>query len=214
MAGMSPPRVPAGARASRKRAAIVEAARVLLLRDGFEASMDAVAAEAGVSKVTVYHHFGAKTALFVAVVEDELDRALREPLRLVTSRLRESRDVRADLTAACRAWVAGLGSPEMLRLRNLVAGEVARLPELGTAWHTHGPQRFHPVVGDALRRLTAAGQLAVDDVEVAVLQLSGLVVSPTLVYGAYGRPLTKRLTERLVRAGVDMFLTYYGGGPS
>ena len=45
-----------------------------------------------------------------------------------------------------------------------------------------------------------------------MLQLSGLVVSPNLVYGAYGQPLSKRLTQRLVEAGVDMFLSFYQHG--
>jgi len=209
IANVEPHRIPTGARAGRKRQAIVDAARRLLLTEGFDVSMDAVAAEAGVSKVTVYNHFGTKQALFMGVVEAELDRALCEPVRLVTSKLAASEHLRDDLIAACRTWVAGLAAPEMLMLRNLVAGEMLRFPELGEAWHAHGPQRFHPVIAEALRRLTEAGQLAIDDVELAVLQLSGLVVSPNLVYGAYGRPLSKRLTERLVEAGVDMFLSFY-----
>ena len=47
----------------------MDAARRLLLAEGFDVSMDAVATEAGVSKVTVYNHFGTKQALFTGVVE-------------------------------------------------------------------------------------------------------------------------------------------------
>lgn len=52
--------------------------------------------------------------------------------------------------------------------------------------------------------------LDIPDVELAVLQLSGLVLSPNLVYGAYGRTPGKKLADRLIVAGVDMFLGYYG----
>jgi hypothetical protein len=52
-------------------------------------------------------------------------------------------------------------------------------------------------------------QLTIDDVDLAVLQLSGLVVSPNLVYGAYGSPLGGELADRLITAGVDMFLDHY-----
>lgn len=51
-----------------RRAAIVEAARAVFLRKGFAAAtMDEVAAEAEVSKGTVYLYFESKDALFVAM---------------------------------------------------------------------------------------------------------------------------------------------------
>ncbi len=44
-----------------KRAAILEAAKVLFIEQGYTGvSMDAIAAQAGVSKLTVYSHFGDK----------------------------------------------------------------------------------------------------------------------------------------------------------
>ncbi|MGO4430642.1 TetR/AcrR family transcriptional regulator, partial [Streptomyces sp. MCAF7] len=48
-------RPPSGPRAELKRQAIVRAARELFLREGFGVGMDTIAAEAGVSKVTVYN---------------------------------------------------------------------------------------------------------------------------------------------------------------
>lgn len=202
-------RVPSGPRADSKREAIIRAARDSFLADGFEASMDTVAAAACVSKVTVYNHFGSKEALFVAIVNGELDRALEAAQSVVESRLAASAHVRTDFINACRAWVAGIAAPEMIALRNLVAGESRRFPELGAAWQERGPQRFHQVVAAALRQLVERRKLSIDDVELAVLQLSGLVLSPNLVYGTYGKPLDAGLTDRLVTAGVDMFLDHY-----
>jgi TetR/AcrR family transcriptional repressor of mexJK operon len=141
------PRQPRG-RALRER--ILEAARVTFLAEGFDVSMDAVAASAGTTKATVYKHFGNKEALFIAVIRSELDRALSEPARLVASRLARSADLRDCLVSACRAWVAGIAAPDMISLRNLVVGEARRFPELGEAWRERGPQRFHPVIAEAL----------------------------------------------------------------
>lgn len=60
-----------------KRAAILAAARDLFLRDGFaQVSMDAVAAQAGVSKRTVYDYFGDKQHLMHQVVLDAADSLL------------------------------------------------------------------------------------------------------------------------------------------
>jgi TetR/AcrR family transcriptional repressor of mexJK operon len=191
------------------RERILESARATFLAAGFDASMDEVAASAGTTKATVYKHFGSKESLFIAVINEQLDRALSESARLVASRLARSTHVREDLIEACRAWVAGIAAPDMLSLRNLVAGELRRFPQLGAAWRERGPQRFHPVIADALRRLVEAHRLSINDVDLAVLQLSGLVVSPNLVYGAYGDPVDPDTRERLIVSGVDMFVNHY-----
>lgn len=196
-------------RAQALRLRIVAAARVTFLAEGFDASVDTVAATADTTKATVYKYFGNKEGLFIAVIREELDRALDEPVRLVTSRLAESTRLREDLVDACRAWVAGIAAPDMIALRNLVAGELRRFPELGEAWQQRGPRRFHPVIADALRRLVDLGRLSISDIELSVLQLSGLVVSPNLVYGAYGSPLDTEMRDRLITSGVDMFVNQY-----
>ena len=52
-----------------KRAAILEAAKQLFLEQGYQGvSMDQIAATAGVSKLTVYSHFGDKETLFAATI--------------------------------------------------------------------------------------------------------------------------------------------------
>lgn len=206
----APQGVPTGARAARKRQAILEAARTVFLREGFGAGVDQLAAEAGVSKVTVYNHFGSKENLFNAVIGQTLDEALEVAQSVIQARLAESDDVRADLLEACRTWVAGLTTPEVLALRNVIAGERHRFPELGATWQEEGPGRQHAALAAALGRLDERGLLRIPDMELAVLQLSGLVLSPHLVYGVYGTALDADLAERLVQGGVDMFLNQYG----
>lgn len=56
---------------------IIEAARSHFNTHGFErASVDAIAADAGVSKMTIYSHFASKEGLFEAVVSDRTDRVV------------------------------------------------------------------------------------------------------------------------------------------
>ena len=63
----------------RKHHAIAGAALVLFARDGYErTSVDAIAAEAGVSKRTVYSHYGDKENLFLLVLRETYD-TMREP---------------------------------------------------------------------------------------------------------------------------------------
>jgi AcrR family transcriptional regulator len=58
--------------------ALIEAARELFARDGYEATfLDDVASAAGVTKGALYHHFGGKRELFRAVFEAEERRLMR-----------------------------------------------------------------------------------------------------------------------------------------
>ncbi|MFD3665107.1 TetR/AcrR family transcriptional regulator [Streptomyces sp. NPDC058659] len=212
----APKPAPSGARAARKRQAVVRAARDLFLREGFGVGMDAIAAEAGVSKVTVYNHFGSKEALFTAVVAGALDEPLSaggeaEGPDLALLVAAEGPDaLKAALTDAGRAWARAVRTDDEGRaLRTLVATELHRFPELGRAWRAHGPAGHHPAVADALRDLADRGLLEIPDLEVAVLQLYSLLVFPQMVFEQYGTELAEELSERLVTDGVEMFLRRY-----
>ncbi|MET9722413.1 TetR/AcrR family transcriptional regulator [Streptomyces zaomyceticus] len=210
---------PAGARAARKRQAVVRAARDLFLREGFGVGMDAIAAEAGVSKVTVYNHFGSKEALFTAVVAGVLDEPLAEgggsegPDLARLAAADGPAALAAALTEAGRSWGRAVRTDaEGRALRTLVATELHRFPELGRAWRAHGPTGHHPAVADALRTLAERGLLDVPDLEVAVLQLYSLLVFPQMVFEQYGAELGEELSDRLVVDGVEMFLRRYAPG--
>ncbi|MEV0484626.1 TetR/AcrR family transcriptional regulator [Streptomyces sp. NPDC050508] len=201
---------PSGPRAEAKRRAIVTAARELFLREGFDVNMDAIAAAAGVSKATVYNHFASKETLFIEVVKDSLDAPISGTLVTSLDRLAEAEDLREALTATARDWVhATRANPDVLALRTIVSRELHRFPELGAAWQQAGPERHHPAVADALRRLVDRGRLDIPDIEVAILQLYSLLPFPHLVFSTYGTTIDDDLTDRLIAGGVDMFLGHY-----
>ncbi|GAA3102064.1 TetR/AcrR family transcriptional regulator [Streptomyces rectiviolaceus] len=205
------PTGPTGPRAERKREAIVLAARSLFLREGFGVGMDAIAAEAGVSKVTVYNHFGNKEALFIAVIAGALDEPLASSSSVAAlDGLTEADDLREAFLNAARVWVDAVRTDqEANALRHLVAREIHRFPSLGKAWGQHGPESHHPAVAGALRELAERGRLTIPDMEAAVIQLYSLLVFPHLVFGLYGTDISDDLTDRLVVTGVDLFLGYY-----
>jgi AcrR family transcriptional regulator len=68
-----------GARARRdprRRRALLEAADRVIQRDGPEASMATIAAEAGISKPILYRHFGDKSGLYQALAERHIRRLI------------------------------------------------------------------------------------------------------------------------------------------
>jgi TetR/AcrR family transcriptional repressor of mexJK operon len=84
-----------------KRDAVLDAAVELLLQHGYDgASMDAVAAHAGVSKTTVYAHFEDKLELFKAVI--------RHGAETLGAHLRELRQREGSAEGAAEDRLAGV----------------------------------------------------------------------------------------------------------
>ncbi len=114
----------------RKHDAIAGAALVLFVRDGYErTSVDAIAAEAGVSKRTVYSHYGDKENLFLLVLRETYD-TMRDRVRDIVDRnLRDVDDLRAALTACIREIVRTITrAPERATLVRLLISEAPHFP--------------------------------------------------------------------------------------
>lgn len=202
-------RTPTGERADLKRRAIVDAAREVFLARGFEAGIDLIAERADVSKVTIYNHFGSKRELFLAVIHDALKEALQPSTLALQKSLDESDDIREILVQTARGWVAGMAQPQVLSLRNLVASEAQRFPELGRAWKANGPGPTSAILAEEFRKRIDNGELDIPDIDLALVQLYGLVLYPHFAHIAYGERINKKRSHELINGGVDVFLTYY-----
>jgi TetR/AcrR family transcriptional repressor of mexJK operon len=129
----------AGAPARRsdlKRSAILAGAKLVFLREGFErASMDEVAAKAGVSKMTVYRHFGSKEDLFAGVIADLCNRIVAEDLE----RIFDEAPDRA-LRRYAERMIAIVFEPDTIELHRIVVAESRLFPNLGRYFYDFGPQ--------------------------------------------------------------------------
>ncbi|WP_242907443.1 TetR/AcrR family transcriptional regulator [Actinomadura terrae] len=202
-------RPPSGERAERKRAAIVQTARRVFLREGFGVGMEQIAAEAGVSKVTVYNHYGRKEDLFTAVIGDALEEALADAQSRTEECLRSGNDLEAVLVETARAWIRGMATPEFLALRTLVGAELRRFPELGQAWKVNGPGRSRSIMAALLRREVDRGVLAIGNIDLAITQLYSLVLYPHFAHSTYDDAIDQATTDQLITEGVAMFLNHY-----
>src|SRR5215218_4663662 len=119
-------------RSARKRAAILDAATMLFLRNGYRGtSMDEIAALARVSKQTVYKAFSDKQRLFSAIVTSAVEQAA-VPVHAEVHRLEDTGDLEADLRRVARQLLSRVMQPRLLQLRRLVIGEAGRFPELSS----------------------------------------------------------------------------------
>lgn len=192
-----------------KRQAILEAAFRHFLERGFAAaSLEAVAAEAGVSKMTVYGHFQDKATLFGAVVA--------KGCGTVTAVLGELPDAPADLRGALEAYgcrfVAFLRRPEVLQIDRLLAVEAPQHPELARAFFDSGPLVIQGALIALLQRAQAQGRVAIDDIPAAAdLLLAGWCHGPQWMaqrLALRGPPSEEEIRDRVAR-GVEWFLAAY-----
>jgi TetR/AcrR family transcriptional repressor of mexJK operon len=157
---------------SGKRPLIVEAATRVFLDLGYgAASMDAIAAEAGVSKQTVYSHFGAKDGLFGAIIEDKCD----ELLAPVFEPFRPGRDHGKALIEVARRFLSAILAPPNTALFRVIIAESGRFPELANAFYRAGPKTAVDNLAGYLKELNGAGVIATNDPMASARQFFALL---------------------------------------
>ncbi|HEY1141363.1 MAG TPA: TetR/AcrR family transcriptional regulator, partial [Lysobacter sp.] len=154
--GAAKPTGPGRPKDMGKRAAILEAAKRMFTQHGFDgASMDQIAAEAGVSKLTVYSHFGDKDALFLAAVESHCD------LSLPSSLFEPSPDtpLRDRLLAIATAFYSMVTAPEAIAGHRMLCSPQMSNSGLPKLFWEAGPMRVQSDFAALLERRINAGEL-------------------------------------------------------
>lgn len=199
---------------ARKRAAILSAARELFARNGVDrVSMDAVSAEAGVSKATVYEYFGDKRRLFLAILSEAsgtltdtgqkvLERHLGEDANIVTVAQLEDALIATVIELAATVhsvnYAAVFGLVAQQRLINPSSPD-----DLSTEW-------LEEALADRLAHFTRKGLLDAPDSRLAATHLAALTL--LLAYNEQPDPATadaQRLQQTMAD-GTRAFMRAYG----
>ena len=203
-------RAPGRPRDEMKEVAILDAAWALFLARGVESTpMETIAANAGVSKVTLYAHYPDKTALFQATVLREMERieaAQRpaEPGGTIAERLR----------TFGLGLLGYLGSSPAVDFYSVVAGELRRHPDLARAFYDLGPGRTRANLAALIAAAVAAGDLGGIDPVQAAEDLFGLWQGFTNFQLALEVDVAAIRADlpRRVEHGVEVFMRLYGNG--
>ena len=136
-----------------KRARIIHAGKVVFLGSGFgAASMDVIAANAGVSKMTVYRHFRSKELLFAGVINELCQQIIDEDLEKILVL-----PPKQALGKFARKIVAILFARETIELHRIVIAESRRFPKLGRLFYQSGPAACIEMLELYLQRHGRAG---------------------------------------------------------
>lgn len=192
----------------RKREAILDAAIAQFREHGFQrASMDAIAAAAGVSKRTVYNHFPSKDELFAAILWQLWQRSRA----LVALGYSAERPLREQLLELLEQKMRLLQDASFLSLTRVALAEMMHTPERARALVERLSEKEEGVAA-WVRAAQADGRLRAVDPQYAAHLLQGQIKAfafwPQLTMG---QPPLEAAQQRQVLADcVDMFLGHFG----
>jgi len=190
---------------------LIEAALSVFARMGYaDASMDAVAEAAGLSKPTLYKYFDSKQALFTAMMQGRRDDML---MALEVTR---AGSMAQQLHSFAWSYARTVMRPDLMSLARLIIAEAHRFPVVGRAYQTSGPDRLLAGMISYLQDQRAAGRLAFEDAELAAQDLWGLILSAPrsrALYEPEWQPDVQTLA-RYVNNGLRVFLRAYATRPA
>lgn len=149
----------------KKRQAILEAATQSFLSTGYEGtSMDSIAKQAGVSKLTVYNHFQDKAQLFGAAIAMVCDQRLPKHYY----QLDPNKSVEAHLTDLAVAFLNMVYSEEAIKLHQLLTSLASQAPELVSLFYNAGPQQTRTNLLSLFQQFQQHQLIDMDDESVAI----------------------------------------------
>lgn len=147
----SPRGRPTAARATAIAEAVCDAALAIFVEEGFDAAtMELIAARAGVSKPTVYSRFSGKDDLFAAVMRRQMDR-----LAGFTAARRAGgfANLSAMLRFEAQVLVEVLRQPDYRALDRLLQSVSFHFPELAAEWESAALGQFAERLANDMREI-------------------------------------------------------------
>lgn len=193
-----------------KQERILSAAITVFSETGYSGtSMDAIAAQAGLTKPTLYNHFPSKEALFSAMM------AARRDVMMTAFDMHSGQDFVDQLLDFAWSYAGTVMRPEFLSLARLIIGEAQRLPEIGREYQESGPNKVLAGLMGFLSAQRDQRRLAFEDAELAAQDFWGLILSAPRNYALHvpTAEISRDLLARYINNGMRTFLKAYSTAP-
>lgn len=189
-----------------KTEAILDAAAEVFGERGLSAPMEEIARRAGVSKQTIYNHYGAKTELMRALV----DRRVSE---IVAPLLIPGAEEHPEETLAAfgRAMIEAVLKPRGTSMLRMTVQGALELPDVAKAFYEAGPMTSRKRLASFLEMETAAGRMAVDDPALAAEFFASMVIGVHQIASLLGvaRDLSAGEIDRIAAEAAARFMRAY-----
>jgi TetR/AcrR family transcriptional regulator, mexJK operon transcriptional repressor len=199
-----------GPRARAKRDQILSGARRVFLRDGFAAaSTDAIAAEARVSKRTLYVYYSSKEELFADVmrkltIENPQTRALETIEEMSPG---SEGELRRDLLELAEKIVTTMMQPDYLALLRTTIADTHRFPQLGGIFRATVPERALRSFAIFIERGRERGMVGPDvDGGTAARMFVGPLLTYAVLDGLLAEGPPRPPAQEKIREIVDLYM--------
>jgi AcrR family transcriptional regulator len=191
---------------------ILEAARSHFYSHGLErASVEAIAAAAGVSKMTIYSHFASKEGLFEAVVRQRTDRVMGG---LAGVEALDPKQPQRALLAIGEQFLTLAREEDTLGQFRAIYGAAGAQPEACRAFYRQGADRLIGDLAAYLRRADAEGKLKVRHPRQAADLFLSMFLGDGHIRGLLMLDMPDARENRaLLREAVRVFITAYAKAP-
>ncbi|MCU4456996.1 TetR/AcrR family transcriptional regulator [Acinetobacter pittii] len=191
-----------------KRARILQAAKAIFLKSGYHGtSMNQIAQEAGVTKLTVYNHFQDKVNLFICAITETCE----ETLCTKQFDLDTSADFYQTLFIVCSRALQIIYSPEALKLDHVLLELAAEQNPLALQFFEASHTRMENQLAEFFQKAAQLGFIQADDpiyqTELLLTLLLG-VRHHKVVLGITAAPNAQEL-EQIIRDAINLFLLKY-----
>lgn len=195
---------PTREQAEARHAELLDRALDHFLDKGFEqATIEAIAADVGMTKRTVYARYDDKAALFRAAVRRAIDRYQVTPEAIAAT---ETGDLRQTLANIAMLRINLVASPQGMKLQRIIQTESYRFPDIFTDTYELGAMPTIHFLAELLRRETESGRLDVDDCYMAASTFMSMVVSGPVRFILSGNALPEEKLQHRVDYAVRLFL--------
>jgi TetR/AcrR family transcriptional repressor of mexJK operon len=172
---------------SDSRARLIQAAAEVFVEEGYQASVERIAARAGVARQTLYNHFPCKADLF-----REVERLLRFGIM----------------------YRKKLLSAEGLGFFRILAAETVRFPELAASFYRAGPAQTAARLSAVLSQAMIRGEMRTAPPEFAATMLLSMLVGADRSHYLFSGDEPPETDPRHVGQIIDCYLRAFAPIPS
>lgn len=175
---------------------ILDSAISLFTELGYAAaSMDLIAKNAGVSKQTVYSHFGSKDDLFSASIEH-----ICESLHILDLPMDDLGDAKRILLQLAQRFTEVIASKQACAVHKICAFESNAYPQVSDIFYQAGPLRVTNEVAILMEKLHQQNILSINNPRHAALQFLNMVK------GELWMQIEFNIKERITPKEVEVYL--------
>lgn len=195
-----------------KRQNILNAAKAVFLKNGYHgSSMNHIAQEAGVTKLTVYNHFQDKQNLFICAIEATCEESISaKPLTLsADSNFHEV------LHQTCGLALNVVNLPEAIKLEHLLLELAAEKNPLAVLFFNASHQRMNMVWGNLFSQAASFGFIQSNEIDKQICLILSLLLGMRhheVLLGIRNPPDAKE-KESIITECIDLFLLKYSIPP-